>query len=202
MSEPIRQESPLIERNTAARRQESPTDAGVTVRERPFLAYINLRGDAGDSEFANAVRNATAVDLPTEPNTVSEGNDCHALWLSPDEWYLVAAAGREQALVEQLERALSGQPFAVNDLTSGLTTIEISGPRVRDVIAKGCTLDLHARAFGPGQCAQTLISHAVVVIRCVDSAPVFEITVRRSFADFLWAWLEDAALEYGMAVSG
>lgn len=201
MSETIRQESPLIERNTSARRQVTAAHAGITVRERPYLAYINLRGDASDSAFTDAVRKVVGVDLPTEPNTVVEGDECRAVWLGPDEWYIVGAAGREDELVTALEEALAGQHHAVNDLASGLTTIEISGPRARDVLAKGCTLDLHPRAFGAGQCAQTMVSHAGVLIRHVDDSPTFEITVRRSFADYFWVWLEDAALEYGMAVS-
>ena len=30
--------------------------------------------------------------------------------------------------------------------------------------------------------------------------PVFDIYVLRSFAEYLWAWLEDAAQEYGVTV--
>jgi sarcosine oxidase gamma subunit len=30
--------------------------------------------------------------------------------------------------------------------------------------------------------------------------PAFDIYVPRSFADYLWAWLEDAGREYGVAV--
>lgn len=201
MSESIRLESPLVERNTAARRQASPGDAGLTVRERPYLAYVNLRGDAADEAFTSGVRDTVGVDLPTEPNTVSEGENCRAVWLGPDEWYIVGAPGTELELVRGLEEALAGQHVAVNDLTSGLTTLVLSGPRVRDVVGKGCTLDLHPRAFGPGRCAQTLISHTGVLIRHVDDTPSFEITIRRSFADYLWVWIEDAALEYGMAVT-
>ncbi len=201
MSESIRQESPLVERNTRARHQASPANAGITVRPRPFLACINLRGDPSDGAFTDAVRGVTGIDLPTTPNTVADGDQWRALWLCPDEWYLVGAPGAENDAVDTLEQALAGQHFAVNDVTSGMTTLEISGPRTRDVLAKGCTLDLHPRMFGPGQCAQTLISHAGVVIRYVDDQPTLELMVRRSFADYLWVWLEDAALEYGMAAT-
>jgi sarcosine oxidase, subunit gamma len=201
MSDSTRQETPLVERNSVTRRQVSTQRAGLTVRERPYLAYVNLRGDAGISTFTDGVRKATGVDLPTEPNTVAEEEACRALWLGPDEWYIVAEAGREVMLVDALEKELAGGHFAVNDLTSALTTLELKGPQVRDVLAKGCTLDLHPWSFGPGQCAQTLVAHAGILIRHVDAEPTFEITVRRSFADYFWVWLEDAALEYGMAVT-
>jgi sarcosine oxidase gamma subunit len=35
----------------------------------------------------------------------------------------------------------------------------------------------------------------------VDKAPTFDIYVARSFAEYLWAWLEDAGGEYGVAVA-
>ena len=29
---------------------------------------------------------------------------------------------------------------------------------------------------------------------------VWELLVRRSFADYIWLWLQDASAEYGMAI--
>lgn len=76
----------------------------------------------------------------------------------------------------------------------------MSGARARDVIAKGCPLDLHPRVFGPGHCAQTYFDRAGIMILQTSTAPSFELIVRRSYADYLWAWLTDAASEYGYAV--
>ncbi len=33
-----------------------------------------------------------------------------------------------------------------------------------------------------------------------EQGPIFEVYVLRSFAEYLWAWLEDAGREYGVAV--
>ena len=76
----------------------------------------------------------------------------------------------------------------------------MSGPSARDVLAKGCPLDLHPAVFGPGDCAQTLLAKANVTLRCVDDSPRFELIVRRSFAEYAALWLHDAAMEYGCAV--
>ena len=87
----------------------------------------------------------------------------------------------------------SGDGFAsVVELGSGQTTIEISGPRAREVIAKGCPLDLHPRKFEPGRCAQSRLARSLVTLVQVDATPTFELIVRRSFADYLWQWLLDA----------
>ena len=68
------------------------------------------------------------------------------------------------------------------------------------MLAKGCPLDLHPLVFRPGDCAQTLLAKANIIIRCVDDSSSYELIVRRSFADYAALWLHDAALEYGCTV--
>lgn len=200
MSEQIRQESPLVERVHEERRAASPSDAGVTLTERPFIGFINLRGDSDDDAFTKAVREVTGLDLPVEPNTFVENDEFGAIWLGPNEWYLTTPAGDELPILEKLESALAGQHFAANDLTGGLTTVRLAGKNARGLLEKGCTLDLHPRSFGAGQCAQTLVAKSGAVILYRGDEPAFELVVRRSFADYLFVWLEDAAAEYGLAV--
>lgn len=202
MSEAIRQESPLVERITPERRAASPVEPGITLRERPFLGCVNLRGNPEDANFTDAVEGVLGVALPTEPNTVAENGDVTVFWLAPTEWFVRTGAGGERDLIARLEDALAGQHTATNDVTGNFTTVELSGPHARDVLEKGCTLDLHPRALAPGQCAQTLLSHAGILIRPAPDGRAFELVVRRSFADYTFVWLEDAAVEYGgMAVS-
>lgn len=202
MSEAIRQESPLIERITPGRKAASPAEAGITLHQRPFLGCVNLRGNPEDAKFHDAVKRVLGVALPTEPNTVVENAEITVFWLAPTEWFIRIGAGAERDLIARLEDTLAGQHIATNNVTGNFTTVELSGPHVRDVLEKGCTLDLHPRAFAPGVCAQTLLSHAGILIRPMPDGQAFEIVVRRSFADYMFVWLEDAALEYGgMAVS-
>jgi sarcosine oxidase subunit gamma len=124
------------------------------------------------------------------------------LWLGPDEWLLLTPPGREVGLVEELRRSLGETTSSVNDVSGGQTVIGVGGDRARDVLAKGCTLDMHPRVFGPGRCAQTLVAKAAVVVRQIDESPSFDLIVRRSFADYLARWLEDAGQEYHLAVVG
>lgn len=199
MSEGIREESPLVERITAERKAASPAAPGVTLRERPFLGYVNLRGEPDDDGFLEAVESVAGTAVPLEPNTVIEGGRCTTIWLGPNEWYVVTPAGAEADVVARLEQALAGRHFAVNDVSGNYTTIDLEGPNARDVLEKGCTLDLHPRAFARGHCAQTLLAHAGVLLR-PRGGDSYELVVRRSFADYVFVWIEDAAGEYGMAV--
>ncbi len=65
---------------------------------------------------------------------------------------------------------------------------------------RGVSLDLHPRAFRVGQCAQTGLSRANVLLHLTDDAPTFEVYVLKSFSDYLWRWLEKVAVDFNLAV--
>ena len=75
---------------------------------------------------------------------------------------------------------------AITDVTDGRVAFRLAGPSAREVLAKGCPLDLHPRAFAPGRCAQSLLAKASVLIHLVDDGPErgpsFDVYVARSFA--------------------
>ena len=174
--------------------------AGVVISERPYLGHMNLRGDSSDSTFADAVGSALGFDLPVEPNTVSGGSGMLALWLGPDEWLVVTPPDERGAVAGRLGEALARVHSSVTDISGGQTLVNLSGGNAREVLAKGCSLDLHPRAFGEGRCAQTLVSGANVILVWAGPEPSFDLIVRRSFADYLALWLHDASLEYGVVV--
>jgi sarcosine oxidase, subunit gamma len=120
--------------------------------------------------------------------------------LGPDEW-LLTAPGDGDGLESRLREALAGRHFALVDVGDNTTVLRIEGPRVLDVLAKGCPLDLHPRVFGPGRVAQSLIGKVEVIVHQTGES-VFELHVRRSFADYLLAFLLEAASEWGYALGG
>ena len=148
-------------------------------RELPFLTMINVRTTAP----------LLGVPLPA-PNRVAIAGERAILWLGPDE-YLVVGPPDDRIDV-------AGE--SVVDVSANRTTIELSGPHARDILEKGMSIDLHPRSFGPGQCAQTLLARAQVVVRQVDrpfdTGPTYHVLVRGSFAPYLADWLVDAAKEF------
>jgi sarcosine oxidase, subunit gamma len=73
----------------------------------------------------------------------------------------------------------------------------LRGPRGREVLGKGCALDLHTSVFGGGAAAQTTVGRAGVILLAVDdSGTDYRILVRSSFARYMADWLLDAAEEY------
>jgi sarcosine oxidase, subunit gamma len=200
MSEPIHRESPLARFDLSAPSETSATGAGIAACERPFLGHLNLRGDPQDERFVAAVRAVLGVAPPITPNTVNEAQRNTVYWLGPDEWLIVTPDERRVPVENGLRSALRGSRFALTDVSGGQTVVVVRGARVRELLAKGCPIDLHPHAFDFGQCAQSNLAKAPILVRPLAGEPAFEIIVRRSFADYLWVWLKDAADEYGFEV--
>jgi len=171
-------------------------EGGILALERAPLGHIDLRGNASDATFADAVAQALGAGLPLAPNTVVAGPKGVAYWLGPDEWLLVTPARDEAALAAELRRALAGVHCAVTAVSGGQVAIELQGAQVRALLAKECPLDLEGPELAPGRCAQTRLAKAAVLLRPLEGGAM-ELIVRRSFADYLWTWLGDAAAEYG-----
>ena len=204
MVERYRQRTPLDHRRLAMRAAaKADTDAGIVLGACDLRGQTALRGDAGDPAFVAAVEQAIGTAPPVAPNTVAGpadlGDGSRALWLGPDEWLVVDADGEA---LPALRTTLDGLHAAAVGVSDSRAVIMLTGPHARDVLAKGCPVDLHPRVFAPGRCAQTLLAKAHVLLHQLDDAPAYEIYVHRSFADYLWSWLEDAAAEFGMVVGG
>ena len=201
MSESARQESPLVQCRLPAGRVDG-APAGVILKETPFQVHLNLRGDPDDVAFLTAVEDVLGLTLPTQPNTIARRQDLIVAWLGPDEWLLISTPTNPRASSTQLADSLATFHHALNDLSGGQTIISISGPRSLDVLAKGCTVDMHPRVFGHGQCAQShLAKSSVLIIPHASNLSGYDVVVRRSFADYLWQWLVKAGSEYGIAAA-
>lgn len=172
-------------------------EPGVTVRPGDDLALARMiarKGRAGD--LAAAIRSRYGLDLPSTPRRVAQGGLAF-IWSGPGQWLAVAEDGRD--LARELTDAI-GAFAAASDQSDGLAVLRVSGPRVRDALIKGVGLDLHPRAFAPGDAAVTVIAHVGAQLWQLDDRPSYEIAVYRSFAGSLWRWLEASAAEFGCAV--
>jgi sarcosine oxidase subunit gamma len=165
----------------------------VSLDEAPLMDMLNLRGNPADAGFGSAVHSVTGLALPLAANTATMGADRQLLWLGPDEWLLQCPIGQGAALETALRQALAGQHFAVVNVGHGNTVLRIQGPGAADLLARGCPLDFHASVFASGQVAQSHISRANATILCKQAGSHYEVTVRRSFADYLFRWLCAAA---------
>lgn len=202
MVEDFLRQSPLSHLGLAARaRPERAGEHGVGLAEHPYRTLVTLRGRAEEAGLAAAVERVSGLSLPRRVGeTAGDPQGRQLLCLGPDEWWLTDAAESAADLVQALDEATADLFAQVVDTSDNWFALALSGPRARDLLAKGCPIDLHPRVFGPGRCAQSVLSKAAMVLQQLDEIPIFRIYVRRSFADYTWRWLEDASREYGMTV--
>lgn len=175
-----------------------PDSAGVKLSQQVLPGLINLRGQPDAEAFVPSVAEILGGDPPLTPNTTALYGDVTLCWLRPDEWLVMIPDADNVAMLLAALQQIDGYT-AVTDVSGGYAVISLSGSQARQVLAKGCTLDLHPRQFTTGRCAQSLLAKADVLL-IAKGEDEFEIVVRRSFADYLWQWLVDAADEYGLAV--
>ncbi len=183
----IQMESPLVQIDLSCLQ----TPAGLEITELSFQGHINLRGRPDNPAFLNTVTEVLGSQPPLDPNTFIYTEDLIVYWLGPDEWLIVTIADKQSEILTGLSEALTGVFSSITDISSGQTILRLRGEGSREVLQKGCTIDLHPRAFKPGDCAQTRLGQAGILIAMVDETPGYDIIVRRSFADYLGLWFAD-----------
>ncbi len=174
----------------------------TAIVERGSRTSIVVRGDARDVRFVRAMAAATGLEPPVAPGTTAHHLLDAVLWLGPDEWLVVSETQPGHALASRMQQALQGLHAAVIDVSDARVVYAVTGAHARDVLAKGCALDLHPRAFSLGQCASSLLAEVPVLIHQRSAEPCFELYVARSVGEYVRAWLRAAVREHLHASGG
>jgi heterotetrameric sarcosine oxidase gamma subunit len=146
-------------------------------------------GEALDAALA-----AFHVDaLPRIGASASVGGSS-LLGIGPGQWLLIA----NDETAPGLSGAAPARAFAVAvESGDAWTQFAISGSASRDLLAKGCALDLHPWVFEHGACAVTRFAQLRCVLHRVGAG--YRLLAGRSYAVSLAEWLNEAAAEFGLA---
>ncbi|WP_127355845.1 sarcosine oxidase subunit gamma [Actinacidiphila soli] len=163
----------------------------VRVVVEPFVAMVDVRlGDVGSQ-----ARSRLGVDLPTVPNTWVSTDAGRVVWLGPDEWLLTSTTEAPEELEARVRTAVLPMGGSAADVSAQRIGLRLTGAHARDVLAKGCSIDVHPRAFCRGSSVQTTLGLAGVVLLAL-AGDDYLVLVRSSFAAYLADWLLDAVLEF------
>ena len=205
---------PLSKLALASRSSGARAEAPVHLWELPRRTMATLRLDPRDTALVERAETALGLALPRQPNTLTtDAKDGFVLWTSPDEFMIDlpcdpvaqgAAAAGAAARIEALSGALAADFASVVEVSDQMAGIGLGGSHWREVWSKVSALDLHESQFAPGACAQTLAAKSNVLLYAPDlrSDGVGQIRLytRRSFSQYLFLRLEDAAQEYGLTL--
>ncbi len=171
---------------------------GLCVAELTHVALAHVVARRGRAAAASAAtRRAFGCELPDSPRSCA-GSDTTFLWSGGGQWLALAAA-QDRDIETRLGTALADS-VSVFDQGGSRVLLELTGPRCRDVLTKGCPLDLDPGVFAPGASAPTPISHFNCQLWHVDGAPRYRVLAVRSYFDSFWRWLANSAVEYGAEV--
>jgi len=170
---------------------------GVELTELAMRTHLVLRGKAQNSGFFTAIEAVLGMALPGVLKMHSNG-ELSIRWISPDEWLVIAPGARGFEIEQALVNAVQGHCAIVN-VSGGQTLLRLTGENVLQVLQKSVPLDVHPRVFPVGKVVTGVFAKTQAVISRTDEA-LWELVIRRSFADYVWLWLQDSCAEYDLVI--
>ena len=169
---------------------------GLKISVVESTTKINLRGKKRD--FITKIGKSISILPPTESNMSSSNEVLNLLWLSPDEWMLYAndKANSENdiyILEDELFNEISKVNYgSVTNITDHWVMINLKGEKIYELFSTSCPFDFSNFKKNKGSVVQTIFNHIDVTIHHKNTNDL-NLFVRRSFADHLFSWMNDAA---------
>jgi sarcosine oxidase subunit gamma len=175
-------------------------EPGVTIEERLGLGLATVAARKGQAEALKAaVKSVYGVQLP-ESSRVAQGANVSFVGYGPGQWLALSEQLANEALARDLAQRLKGLA-SISDQHGGRTVLRLSGPRARDVLARGLPIDLDPRVFPLGSAATSTISLMGVQLWQTDDTRSYDIAIFRSVSASFWRWLTSSAGEFGYEVT-
>ncbi|SIS56305.1 sarcosine oxidase subunit gamma [Neptunomonas antarctica] len=194
----VRAESPLFHAELEVLAKQGPQQGGVHLRENKLQGHLTLRCNQNNPDQLAAVETVLGLALPIQPLTAVVKGDISIRWMSPDEW-LIVVPGEQTFDIESCFRDVMTGHYSLVNGSGGQTIIELWGPDVVSLLKKCTPIDFHPTQFPVGKVVSSIFAKSGAVISRTGEDR-FELVIRRSFADYLWLWLQDASREYGLVI--
>lgn len=165
-----------------------PGGERVRATALPAATRLLLRGGA---DVAGPVAAAFGVAPPMRPLASASEGARSALWLSPDEWLLIAD-DQPTDLFAGLDAALAGVFHTLVDVSHRQAAIELAGPGAARALSAGVPLDMDLVGFPVGMVVRTLLIKAEITLWRREETR-FRIEVARSFGPYVADVLDQSA---------
>ena len=171
--------------------------SGYRVAELTCLGICNLQARKGRQAALEAAARDAGIPLPDGARSLKSGG-ITAVGTGPGAWLLLEDQA-QFALCPRLRERL-GEWATVVEVSDAYAMLTISGARVRDILAKGVTLDIADEIFRPGDAAVTKVAHVTVTMWRLDDDPeqgaTFILAAPRSYASAFLHWLGESTAEF------
>ena len=167
-----------------------------SIKEKSPVIKLNLRGDINNKEFSSNVGKLLGIILPLEVGSVVKKEEITVISTSPNEWLIISnnivkSKSNNNTLENVLFEKISQKNFgAVTNITDQFTIFSLTGSNISEILSKSSPFDFDK--LSNNHSAQTLFNNVDITIIKKDNANI-DLLVRRSFSEYLWAWLNDSA---------
>lgn len=163
----------------------------VTVAEAPLQGMITLRGDLDDDRLIAAVTEVTGVAMPGLRG-IETGPQTGIAWMSPDELLVLVPYEKAAAMAADLSARLSERHALVVNVSDARAMLTLTGPALREVIAKLAPVDMAPGRIAPGEMRRTRMAQVPAAF-WMTSDSVANVICFRSVAQYVFDLLSQAA---------
>ena len=159
-------------------------EVSVTLGDVDIALAWNVRGDAAQPAFVDATGSVLGLSLPLQPNTSARADGKALLWLGPRSWLYVVMGDAAHDDFDAARKAINASGGALFDVSSSYVAWTIAGEASVRVLNRGCPLDLHPAAFGPGCGTVSLELYSEKAPDRADTRVVPPATLQQIWRDF------------------
>jgi sarcosine oxidase subunit gamma len=161
-----------------------------------MLERSNLVPDIAIDKIAEALD----MQMPTQVGRMARqaGGEAIVICLSPGKWMLLCDDNQTDQHISSIEKAISKNKLGtitLSQVTDQYELLEISRKNAKQLLEKGCSIDLHPGVFKHDHAASTLLAQADVVLWGADNGG-YQLAFDTSLGNYLWLWLQGAAAEF------
>ena len=131
--------------------------------------------------------------FPIENSKVERNKETRILWSAPRTWFIIS---KKENIINNIKEKCTDENFAITDISHSRAVIQIKGLQAREILKKGCPLNINE--FKTNNCAGTVFHGISIVVDLIDNNPdTFNLLTLRSFGESFYHHITDAALESG-----
>jgi heterotetrameric sarcosine oxidase gamma subunit len=167
--------------------------AGVRLRSGA-MDIVQLAALPGRARELERIAAGRALQLPALGHAAL-ATDQLSLCVRPERWLLLGPPASHGASARRWHAACADVGAAL-DLSSGLSALHLAGPAAREVLVRGCRLDLDPQAFPVGAAAATIMAQVSVILAALPSGVL--LLTPSTTAQHVRAWLAGVARPFGL----
>jgi len=133
------------------------------------------------------------LELPLENSRVSNNKQTRILWNAPRTWLVISS---KENIINLIKEKCDDENFAITDISHSRAVIQIKGIQAREVLKKGCPINLDE--LQKNNCAGSIFHGITILVDLIENNPdTYNLLTLRSFGESFYHHITDAALEFG-----